>query len=78
MRDRAIGVISSGFVLCLFTLAMVWGVLSSGMVGKKGKISDEYNTVEALMLLIVVLEKILERPLDCKEIKPVTPKGNQP
>ena len=30
------------------------------------------------MLLIVVLEKILERPLDCKEIKPVNPKGNQP
>jgi len=30
---------------------MVWGVLSSGMVGKKGKISDEYNTAEKLMLL---------------------------
>ena len=27
---------------------------------------------------IVVLEKILESPLDCKEIKPVNPKGNQP
>ena len=27
---------------------------------------------------IVVLEKILESPLDCKEIKPVSPKGNQP
>ena len=25
----------------------------------------------------VVLEKTLERPLDCKEIKPVNPKGNQ-
>ena len=25
----------------------------------------------------VVLEKILESPLDCKEIKPVNPKGNQ-
>ena len=25
----------------------------------------------------VVLEKILESPLDCKEIKPVDPKGNQ-
>ena len=25
----------------------------------------------------VVLEKILESPLDCKEIKPVHPKGNQ-
>ena len=27
---------------------------------------------------IVVLEKALESPLDCKEIKPVNPKGNQP
>ena len=27
--------------------------------------------------LTVVLEKTLESPLDCKEIKPVNPKGNQ-
>ena len=26
----------------------------------------------------MVLKKILENPLDCKEIKPVNPKGNQP
>ena len=26
----------------------------------------------------VVLEKTLESPLDCKEVKPVHPKGNQP
>ena len=25
----------------------------------------------------MVLEKTLESPLDCKEIKPVTPKGNK-
>ena len=25
-----------------------------------------------------VLEKTLESPLDCKEIKPINPKGNQP
>ena len=25
-----------------------------------------------------LLEKTLESPLDCKEIKPVNPKGNQP
>ena len=30
------------------------------------------------MLQIVVLEKALESPLDCKEIQPVHPKGNQP
>ena len=28
--------------------------------------------------LTVVLEKTLESALDCKEIKPVNPKGNQP
>ena len=26
----------------------------------------------------MVLEKTLESPLDCKEMKPVNPKGNQP
>ena len=26
----------------------------------------------------VVLEKILESPIDCRDIKPVNPKGNQP
>ena len=26
----------------------------------------------------MVLDKTLESPLDCKEIKPVSPKGNQP
>ena len=29
-------------------------------------------------LWIVVLGKTLESPLDCKKIKPVNPKGNQP
>ena len=29
-------------------------------------------------LWIVVLEKTLQSPLDCKKIKPVNPKGNQP
>ena len=29
------------------------------------------------MLLNVVLEKTLESPLDCKEVQPVHPKGNQ-
>ena len=34
-------------------------------------------SAEELMLLNCVLEKTLESPLDCKEIKPVHPKGNQ-
>ena len=29
------------------------------------------------MLLTVVLEKTLESPLDCKEVQPVHPKGDQ-
>ena len=34
-------------------------------------------STEELMLLNVVLEKTLESPLDCKEIQPVHPKGDQ-
>ena len=34
-------------------------------------------SAEELMLLNLVLEKTLESPLDCKEIQPVNPKGNQ-
>ena len=30
-----------------------------------------------LINLFAVLEKTLESPLDCKEIQPVHPKGNQ-
>jgi len=41
-------------------------------VGLQRKLS-----AEQLMLWTVVLEKTLESPLDCKEIKPVNPKGNQ-
>ena len=35
----------------------------------------ECQKIDAFELL--VLEKTLESPLDCKEIKPVHPKGNQ-
>ena len=31
-----------------------------------------------LCFWIVVLENTLKSPLDCKDIKPVSPKGNQP
>ena len=34
-----------------------------------------YNIV--LLTVAVVWEKTLESPLDCKDIKPVNPKGNQ-
>ena len=34
-------------------------------------------STEELMLLNCGVEKTLEDPLDCKEIQPVHPKGNQ-
>ena len=35
-------------------------------------------TIKNWCFWIVVLEKTLKSPLDCKEIKPINPKGNQP
>ena len=35
------------------------------------------STEELMLFGNVVLKKMLESPLDCKEIKPVNPKGNQ-
>ena len=35
------------------------------------------STEELMLLNCVVLEKTLESPLDCKEIQPVHPKGDQ-
>ena len=49
------------------------GVLCGCVVGQKRRVGTE-----ELMLWIVMLRKTLETPLDCKEIKPVNPKGNQP
>ena len=37
----------------------------------------EHQKTDAFELSKVVLEKTLESPLDCKEIKPAHPKGNQ-
>ena len=37
----------------------------------------EHWRIDAFDQLILVLEKTLESPLDCKMIKPVHPKGNQ-
>ena len=35
-------------------------------------------SAEELMLLNCVVRETLESPMDCKEIQPVSPKGNQP
>ena len=37
----------------------------------------ECQRIEAFELQLVVLEKTLESPLDCKEIQPVHPKGDR-
>ena len=46
------------------------------MVGRVGL--ERRLNFQELMILIVVPGKTLENPVDCKEIKPVNPKGNQP
>ena len=49
----------------------------------RNKVQDKYNVLKSSWALknwcfwTVVLEKTLESPLDCKEIKSVRPKGNQ-
>ena len=47
-------------------------------VVKYGCESWTIKKAEELMLLNCGLEKTLESPLDCKEIKLIYPKGNQP
>ena len=53
--------------------AMVFSVLMYGCESWTVK-KAEHQRIDALT---VVLEKTLESPLDCKEIQPVNPKGNQ-
>ena len=47
-------------------------------LGRKGETGWKWVSIYWAPILFVVLEKILESPLDCKEIKQVNPKGNQP
>ena len=50
-----------------------WGTLICNTAGTQWTVVALKNWC----FRIVVLEKTLESPLDCKEIKPVNPKGNQ-
>ena len=50
---------------------------SSTSGGKKGGPSMRPTQLKQRSSWTVVLEKTLESPLDCKEIQPVHPKGNQ-
>ena len=55
-------------------------MISDSFQGKRFNITviQENWALKKLCFRIVVLEKTLKSPLDCKEIKPVNPKGNQP
>ena len=53
-------------------------VFSSGHVWMWELDHEESWTPKNWCFCTVVLEKTLESPLDCKEIQPVNPKGNQP
>ena len=52
--------------------AMIFPVVMYGLDHKEGRVPKN------LCFQTVVLEKTLENPSDRKEIKPVSPKGNQP
>ena len=52
----------------------IWNLLRRN----KGKIWVNRNTPKNRCFWTVLLEKILESPLDCKEIEPINSKGNQP
>ena len=53
-------------------------VASKAMVFSSSRVWMWVGVMKNWFFQTVVLEKALESPLDCKEIKPVNPKGNQP
>ena len=55
-------------VKAMFFLAVMYGYESSTIKKAERQRTDAFE---------LVLEKTLESPLDCKETKPVNPKGNQ-
>ena len=55
-----------------------WAPFWSSYVRMQKLDHKEGRVPENLCFQIVVLEKTLESPLDCKDIKPVNPKENQP
>ena len=53
-------------------------LLINSVWGEGESIHKEGWALKNWCLWTMVLEKTLESPLDCREIKPVNPKGNQP
>ena len=61
-------------MMCLLHIFLVFPVVMYGCESWTIK-KAECQRIAAFEL--VVLEKTLESPLDCKEIEPVSPKGDQ-
>ena len=59
-------------------LSHIWLLASLWTVAHQASLSTEFSRPRNWCFQIVVLEKTLENPLACEEIKPVNPKGNQP
>ena len=57
--------------------ATVFPVVMYGCESWTTKEAEHLSPAKELMLLNCELEKTLESPLDCKEIQPVHPNGNQ-
>ena len=80
-KDRTLSQASPALAGRLFSTSAIWEGFIITLVLKFGGfikgLSQSTYSMKFQMLLSVVLEKTLESPLDCKEIKPVNPKGNQ-
>ena len=71
-------VLKSGDITLPTKVRIVKAVFSSSQVWMWNLHHKEGWALKNWYFQIVVLEKTLESPLDCKEIKPVNSKGNQP
>ena len=61
-----------------FCVCSIWGCLPTPQsIQEKTPINENSDSVRPSLSKAVSPIKTLESPLDCKEIKPVNPKGNQ-
>ena len=71
LKSRDITLLTKVHIVKVMVFPVVMYVQMWGMDHKKGWV------LKNLCFWTVVLEKMIQSPLDCKEIKPVSPKGNQ-